>query len=67
LEKLAPVALAELLEPHAGLWVAIKRGQVVEVAENPGLLSMRLQERQIRDATIIRAPRPEEPELVGLG
>jgi len=39
----------------------------VELAETAGLLAMRLRERNICDATIVRAPALGEPELVGLG
>ncbi|MDP9401933.1 MAG: hypothetical protein M3P85_01060 [Actinomycetota bacterium] len=65
--KVKPVDLAGAIRPFAGLWVAVKERQVVEAAETPGLLSKRLSERQIRDATIVRSPRLDEPELVGLG
>ena len=43
--KLEAVQLADAIREHAGLWVAVKNGQVVEAAESPGLLSMRLSER----------------------
>lgn len=65
--KLRAVQLADAIRDYAGLWVAVKNGQVVETAETPGLLSMRLFEREITDATILRSPRLDEPELVGLG
>ena len=65
--KLEAVQLADAIREYAGLWVAVKNGQVVEAAESPGLLSMRLSEREITDATILRSPRLGEPELVGLG
>lgn len=65
--KLRAVQLADTIREYAGSWVAVKNGQVVETAQSPGLLSMRLHERQITDATILRSPRLGEPELVGLG
>ena len=58
---------ADVIRPSAGLWVAVKHGEVVETAESPGLLSMRLHDRVIMDATILRSPRLDEPEPVGLG
>lgn len=66
-EEVAPVPLADLLRQHPGQWVAVKRGEVVEAAESPGLLVQRLHDREIRDATIVRAPFLNEPDLVGLG
>ncbi len=65
--KMQPLQLADVIRNYPGLWVAVKHGEVVETAESPGLLSMRLQERQITDATVIRSPRLDEPELLGLG
>ncbi len=61
------VQLANAIREYAGLWVAVRNGEVVETAESPGLLSMRLHDREISDATIVRSPRLDEPELVGLG
>lgn len=65
--RLQPVNLAAVIRPYAGNWVAVKQGRVVEAAETPYALSLRLRQRGIRDATIIRSPRREEAELVGLG
>ena len=65
--KLTAVDLADAIREFAGLWVAVKNGEVVETAESPGLLSMRLHDRDITDATVLRSPRLDEPELVGLG
>jgi hypothetical protein len=56
-----------VLRNYPGLWVAVKGLEVVEAAESPGLLSLRLQERQVRGATIMRAPQLDEDDLVGLG
>jgi len=63
----SPIQLARVLRNFPGLWVAVKGLEVVEAAETPGLLSLRLKERQIRGATIMRAPRLDEDDLVGLG
>lgn len=65
--KMQPVPLADVIREYPGLWVAVKGGAVVETAETPGLLSMRLHEREITDATVIRSPHLDEAELVGLG
>lgn len=65
--KPKPIDLADVLRPYGGLWVAVLRGEVVDAAETPGLLSKRLHDREIRDATIVRSPRRDEAELVGLG
>ncbi len=62
-----PVDLAEELRQCAGKWVALKGGQVVEVRETPYELVMALHERRIDDAPVLRAPAPNEPELVGFG
>lgn len=64
---LEPVQLAELLRPYPGQWVAIKNGEVVEISDTPDRLVLALSDRDILDATIIRAPAENEPELVGLG
>ncbi|HVM15594.1 MAG TPA: hypothetical protein VM287_14860 [Egibacteraceae bacterium] len=65
--KMRPVDLAEELRQCAGKWVALKGGRVVEVRETPYALVMALHERGIDDATILRAPASNEPELVGFG
>ncbi len=67
MRKMSPVDLAEELRQCAGKWVAIRGGAVVEVRETPYALVMALHERGIDDATILRAPASNEPELVGLG
>lgn len=66
-QKMEPIPLADAVRRYAGLWVAVKHGEVVEAAESPGLLSLRLRERNISDATIVRSPALTEAELVGLG
>ena len=65
--KMGPIDLAEELRQCAGKWVALKAGKVVEVRETPHVLVMVLHERGIKDATVLRAPGGDEPELVGFG
>jgi len=65
--RLDPIPVAQMVRAFEGNWVAIKNGEVVQAAETPGLLSLRLKEGQIRNATIVRARRHDETELVGLG
>lgn len=62
-----PVRLADAIRAYPGKWVAIKNGQVVEARDTPDQLVLALHDRDIRDATIIRSPDEDEPELVGLG
>ncbi len=62
-----PVDLSEALRTCPGMWVALRRGEMVEVRETPYALVQALHSRDITDATIIRAPEVGEPELVGLG
>ena len=64
---MSPFDLAEELRECAGKWVALKGGRAVEVRETPYALVMALYERGIDDATILRAPASNEPELVGFG
>ena len=65
--KMEPVDLSQELRECAGQWVALRGGRVVEVRETPYALVMALHDRGIDDATILRAPGPAEPELVGFG
>jgi hypothetical protein len=65
--KLAPVDLSDALRECAGKWVAVRGGKVVEVRETPYQLVMALHDRQIDDATVLRAPASHEAEFVGLG
>lgn len=62
-----PVDLSEALRNCPGKWVALRQGEMVEVRDTPYALVQALHERDITDATIIRAPEVGEPELVGLG
>jgi hypothetical protein len=64
---LTPVRVAEDLSGLAGMWVAIKDGEVVEVGRTPDAVGMKLRARQIRDAAILRVPGEGEPDLVGIG
>lgn len=66
-ERSAPIHLGELLRGFAGKWVAIRDGEVVEVADTPYALVARLRERSIEDASVIRAPAEGEPEMVAFG
>jgi hypothetical protein len=50
-----------------GLWVAIRDGEAVEAHESPYALAMRLHERGITDAAIVRAPATDEPITIGVG
>jgi hypothetical protein len=61
------VAVSDLLRQYAGRWVALMEGAVVAAAETADRLYADLHSKQIRGATIIRAPAEDEPELVGLG
>jgi hypothetical protein len=63
----SPLDLSEALRSCPGKWVALRQGKMVEVRDTPYALVQALHERDIADATIIRAPDPSEPELVGLG
>lgn len=47
--------------------LAIRDGEVVEVADTPYALVARLRERSIDDASVIRAPAEDEPEMVAFG
>lgn len=66
-ERLEPIPLNEIVAGCEGNWVAIKNGVVVQAAPTPGLLSLRLHDAEIKNATIVRARPLEETELVGLG
>lgn len=60
-----PVRLAQNLRGLGGKWVALKNGEPIEASETPDDLYMRLHQRGIRDATILRVPAEDEPEIVG--
>ena len=71
-----PLELDVDLKAFAGKWVALRGDRVIEAADTPYALVMQLHSRGIidihtkqpaPDITILRAPAPEEPLLVGLG
>ena len=59
--------ISQVQRQHAGSWVALKDGVVVDARRTPYELMTALHERGITDTTVIRAPDLDEPELVGLG
>lgn len=59
--------IAELQLHHAGRWVALTQGQVVGAADSAPQLVQDLEQRGIRDTTLLRVPETREPELVGMG
>jgi uncharacterized protein DUF5678 len=66
-EEHSRLHLGELLRGFDGKWVATKDGEVVLAADTPYLLIGRLRERGIEGAAVIRAPAPDEPEMVSFG
>jgi hypothetical protein len=62
-----PIRIADLLREAPGKWVALKGHRLVDVAETPDALHVRLKERGIRGATIMRSPGEHEPLQIGLG
>lgn len=62
-------SLASVLSELPGRWVAVDRvtGEPVDAADSPYELARRLRSRRIRNVAVVRAPDPDEPELVGLG
>lgn len=68
-ESTERVSLVEALSGFAGQWVAVDRAtnQAVLVAETPYALSAKIRSEGRRNVAIVRAPDPEQPELVGLG
>ncbi|HEX9776118.1 MAG TPA: DUF5678 domain-containing protein [Actinomycetota bacterium] len=63
--KMKPVTLSAALGGLAGKWVAVKNGQPIAVSSTPDELYMHLHQKGIRDATILRVPAENEPEIVG--
>lgn len=53
----------------AGQWVAIDRAtnKALFAAETPYLLSARIRSERRRNVAVLRAPDPDQAELVGLG
>jgi hypothetical protein len=64
---LEPIRTGELLRGCAGKWVAMRNGEVVEGRETFDQLVIALQERDIKNVTVMRVPAEHEVELVGLG
>jgi hypothetical protein len=62
-----PVKLAEKLRGFEGQWVALKGGKVIVAGRTPDSVVKQLRGKQIQDATVLRVPAEDEPELVGLG
>jgi hypothetical protein len=60
-------SLREMLAGFDGKWVAISHGQVVAASDSPYSLVAELRSRRIDDASIIRAPGSDEPEMVAFG
>jgi hypothetical protein len=58
---------AEIQREYPGMWVAVRDGEVIAARETPHRLALELRESGINDATILRAPAENEPELIGLG
>jgi len=50
-----------------GKWVALLDGEVVAASESPYDLSAKLREAGVKNASIIRAPGADEPEMVAFG
>jgi hypothetical protein len=59
--------LAEIQRQNPGLWVAIHDGVVIAASRTPYDLHAQLHQREMPNATIVRCPDVNEPELVGLG
>lgn len=61
--------LAKVLRECAGQWVAVDRetNELRATAESPYALAAELRDKGLRNVAIVRAPDPQEPELVGLG
>jgi hypothetical protein len=64
---LDPVRLAEILRGYEGHFVAIRDGEIRAAHRTPDGLHLALIEHDIVDATILRVPDFNEPELVGFG
>jgi hypothetical protein len=62
-----PVRLAEKLRGFEGQWVALKGGKVIVAGPTPDSVVKQLRSNRIEDATVLRVPAKDEPELVGLG
>lgn len=63
------VGLASVLAQVPGKWVAVDRdtNEPRMVADSPYELAAEIRRSGIGNIAVVRAPDPEEPELVGLG
>lgn len=61
--------LASVLAQFPGKFVAVDRttNEPKLVADSPYQLSAEIRRRGMRNLAVVRAPDPQEPELVGLG
>ena len=60
-------SIVDIQERWAGMWVAVKEGEVVDARPTPDALVLALREHDVVGATIFRCPSTDEAELVGLG
>jgi hypothetical protein len=62
-------SLATALVEAAGCWIAVDRttNEIRASAKSPYELAADIRNRGIRNVSVVRAPDPSEPELVGLG
>ncbi len=63
------VGLAAVLAQVPGKWVAVDRdtNEPRMVADSPYELAAEIRRSGIGNVAVVRAPDPDEPELVGLG
>lgn len=68
-QPVSRLALASFLAELPGRWVAVSRttNEPVAAADSPDKLAIEIRERKLTNVTVVRAPDPSEPELVGLG
>ncbi len=68
-QPVSKAALASVLAELPGRWVAVRRttNEPVAAADSPDKLAIEIRERKLTNVTVVRAPNPSEPELVGLG
>ena len=61
--------LSEVMAESPGCWIAIHRGTnaPLAIADSPYALAAKIREMQLHGIAVLRAPTPDEPELVGLG
>jgi Family of unknown function (DUF5678) len=62
-----PIRTSQLTQEVRGNWIAMRRGEVVDVARTFDELLNQLRARDITDVTVMRVPSEHEAELVGLG